>query len=157
MPYLQTKGGQPAKGITSMEFEHIMKKLKQHMEEPQMKQLLPRGERWLYSWDNDKVHQGAKLENMCMEQEERFELPELSSDMHKVVEHVHAWLQARMQQWLEDKDEEKLTVEQCTAELVRLFEQELQQESIKKDVKSLKATYKAVIERRGGYITAAAR
>ncbi len=140
-----------------MEFEHLMKKLKQHMDKPEMKQLLGRGEKWLYSWDNDKVHQGAKLENIGMQQEERFELPELSSDMHKVVEHVHAWLQARMQQWLEDKDEEKLTVDECSAELVRLFEQELKHESIQKDVKSLKATYKAVIDRRGGYTTAADR
>ena len=137
-----------------MEFEHMMGKLKQHMESADMKQLLRRGESWLYSWDNDKVHQGAKLENMDIQEEERFELPELSSDMHKVVEHVHAWLQAGMQQWLEDKDEEKLTVEECMAELTRLFEQELQLKSIQDDVKSLKATYKAVIEHRGGYSTA---
>ena len=137
-----------------MEFEHMMGKLKKHMESADMKQLLRRGESWLYSWDNDKVHQGAKLENMGIQEEERFELPELSSDMHKVVEHVHAWLQAGMQQWLEDKDEEKLTVEECMAELTRLFEQELQLKSIQDDVKSLKATYKAVIEHRGGYITA---
>jgi hypothetical protein len=77
--------------------------------------------------------------------------------MHKVVEHVHAWLHARMQVWLEDKDEEKITVEQCMAELIRLFEQELKLQSIKNDVKSLKATYKAVNESRGGYITAAHR
>ena len=137
-----------------MEFEHMMGKLKQHMESADMKQLLRRGESWLYSCDNDKVHHRAKMETMGIQEEERFELPELSSDMHKVVEHVHAWLQAGMQQWLEDKDEEKLTVEECMAELTRLFEQELQLKSIQDDVKSLKATYKAVIEHRGGYITA---
>jgi hypothetical protein len=140
-----------------MEFEHMMKELKQHMESPDVKKLLRRGERWRYSWDNDKVHQGADIAKMGIEQEERFELPELSSDMHKVVEHVHAWLQARMWVWLEEKDEEKLTVQQCMAELIRLFEQELQLKSIQDDVKSLKATYKAVIERRGGYITVADR
>jgi hypothetical protein len=140
-----------------MEFEYMMNQLKLHMESPDMKKLLRRNERWRYSWDNDKVHQGASIENMGIEQEERFELPELSSDMHKVVEHVHAWLQARMQVWLEDKDEEKITVEQCMAELIRLFEQELKLQSIQNDVKSLKATYKAVIESRGGYITAAHR
>jgi hypothetical protein len=138
-----------------MEFEHMMKKLKLHMESPEMKQLLRRNERWLYSWDNDKVHQGADIENMGIEEEKRFELPELSSDVHKVVEHVHAWLQARMQLWLEDKDDEKITVEQCMTELIRLFEHELQLQSIRADVKSLKETYKAVIEHNGGYITAA--
>lgn len=138
-----------------MEFEHLMKKLKLHMESPEMKQLLHHNEKWLYSWDNDKVHQGADIEKMGIEEEERFELPELSSDMHKVVEHVHACLQAKMQLWLEDKDDEKITVEQCMAELIRLFEHEVKLQSIRKDVKSLKATYQAVIDHSGGYITAA--
>jgi hypothetical protein len=137
-----------------MEFEDIMAELKAKMESPEISQLLKRGEKWLYSWDNDKIHKGADLSEVGFEPEDRFELPELSSDMHKVVEHVHAWLQARMQLWLEDKDEERLTIADCKAELQRLFEQELKLESIKNDVKSLKATYQAVIDHEGGYVPA---
>lgn len=134
-----------------------MGKLKATMESSEMQQKLGRGQTWLYSWDNDKIHRGADLTQVGIEAEDRFELPELSSDMHKVVEHVHGWLQARMQQWLEDQDEEKITVEQCKAELRRLFEEELTQQSIIKDVRSLKTTYTAVVTHQGGYIPAADR
>jgi hypothetical protein len=140
-----------------MEFTEIMGKLKATMESPEMQQQLDRGQSWLHSWDNDKIHKGAKLDEVGFQPEDRFELPELSSDMHKVVEHVHGWLQARMQEWLEDQDEEKITVEQCKAELRRLFEEELTRESVQKDVDSLKDTYAAVIAHEGGYLPAADR
>lgn len=140
-----------------MEFEDIMGQVKATMDSPKNAQLLQRKEQWLYSWDNDKVHKGADLTKVGIKAEDRFELPELSSDMHKVVEHVHAWLQLRMQQWLEDKDDEKVTVQQCKAELQRLFEHELTTESIKEDVATLKATYQAVIRHGGGYIPAGDR
>jgi len=131
--------------------------IKASMESGERMQLLRRGEKWLYSWDNDKVHQGADLTKVGFTAADRFELPELSSDMHKVVEHVHAWLQRKMQQWLEEQDGQKVTVQQCKAELTRLFEQELTTESIKQDVASLTATYQAVIDHRGGYVPAGAR
>lgn len=137
-----------------MEFEMIMGRLKAVMNSPEMTSLLRRGEKWRYSMDNDKVHVGADLTKVGIMEEDRFELPELSSDMHKVVEHIHAWLQAHMQLWLEEQDDEKLTVEECKAELTRLFEQVLTKEQIAKDVKSLKETYQAVIDRQGGYVTA---
>lgn len=137
-----------------MEFEMIMGRLKAVMDSPKMTSLLHRGEKWRYSMDNDRVHVGADLTKVGIMEEDRFELPELSSDMHKVVEHIHAWLQAHMQLWLEKQDDEKLTVEECKAELTRLFEQVLTKEQIAKDVKSLKETYQAVIDRQGGYVTA---
>jgi hypothetical protein len=140
-----------------MEFEEIMGKLKATMDSPQMTQLLRRNEKWMYSWDNDKVHKGADLTLIGITDADRFALPELSSDMHKVVEHVHGWLQAGMQRWLEEKDEEKVTVEECKAELRRLFELPERKEGIKRDVDSLKATYQAVIDHQGGYIPAGAR
>lgn len=140
-----------------MEFEHIMGQLKATMDSDEMTKLLNRREKWLYSWDNDKVHQGADLTQVGINAADRFELPELSSDMHKVVEHVHAWLQLKIQHWLEEKDEQKVTVQQCKAELRRLFEHELTPQSIQNDVASLKATYQAVIDCRGGYIPADVR
>lgn len=137
-----------------MEFEEIMGELKGVMDSAEMSSKLKRGEKWMYSWDNDKIHKGADLTKVGIMPEDSFELPELSSDMHKVVEHVHAWLQAKMQVWLLSQDEAKITVQQCKEELRRLFEQELSQDSIQADVKSLKATYKAVVEQQGGYIPA---
>jgi hypothetical protein len=154
MPFLQTKQGKAAQGFTSQEFADFMRDLKDIMDSPEKSQLLGRNERWLYSWDNDKIHKGADLEGVGFEEGDRFPLPELSSDMHKVVEHCHAWLDAAMQRWLEEHEDEQLTGQQCMDELVRLFEEELPLEGIRKDVNSLNATYKAVIAAEGGYVEA---
>lgn len=140
-----------------MEFEDIMGEAKALIDSPEMQQHLKRNERYLLSWDNDKIHKGADLETVGIMPEDRLELPELSSDMHKVVEHRHAWLQMKMQQWLETQDDVKLTPQQCMDELERLFYHELDKEEIMKDVKSLKATYQAVIDHKGGYIPAPVR
>lgn len=140
-----------------MEFTDIMEEAKRILDSRPMRRKLAPGERYMVSYDNDRVHQGADLTEVGIMDEDRFELPELSSDMHKVVEHVHAWLQFRMQQWLETQENNKLTVRQCMDELERLFYKELKLESIRKDVHSLKATYKAVIDHQGGYIPAADR
>lgn len=141
-----------AVGYTSEEFTEFMGDLKAVLDTPQMLQLLPRSEKWLYSWDNDKIHRGADLEEVGIEEGDRFALPELSSDMHKVVEHCHAWLEARHQQWIEEHENDPITPQQCQDELLRLFYDELPVEGIKKDVASLKATYQAVIDAEGGYV-----
>jgi hypothetical protein len=87
------------------------------------------------------VHKGADLSTIGIQAEDRFYLPELSGDMHKVVEHVHGWLQARVQDWLAQQDRATaLTVAQCKAELQRLFTQELDISSTQKDVRTLKDT-----------------
>jgi hypothetical protein len=154
VPFLQTKQNKTAKGFTSEEFADFMGDLKAVMDSPEQSQLLRRGERWMYSWDNDKIHKGADLEEVGFEEGDRFPLPELSSDMHKVVEHCHAWLDRAMQRWLEEQEDEQLTGQQCMDELVRLFEQELPLEGIRKDVKSLKDTYRAVVAAAGGNVPA---
>lgn len=141
-------------GLTSMEFEDVMRDIKATMEQAENKQHLKRKEQWLYSYDNDKIHKGADLASIGVAGANRFDLPELSSDMHKVVEHVHAWLQAQMQLWLEDKDDEKITVDQAKARLVELFTNGYTLEAIRKDVNSLKDTYKEVIAKQGAMVSA---
>ena len=148
---LQTKDGKPAQGITSEEFTEVMGKIKAAAEAPDNSSKLKRGERWLYSYDNDKVHVGADLTKVGIMPALRFELPPCSSDMHKVVEHIHAWLQMKMQQWLEDMEECSLNAEQCKKQLQKLFFKHLQKSSIAADVASLKDTYRAIIAARGGY------
>ena len=71
--------------------------------------------------------------------------------MHKVVEHVHGWLHSKMQRWLEDVDEQRLTAAACKTELERLFNQVLDINSIAADVHTLKDTYRAIIRAEGGY------
>lgn len=137
-----------------MEFAEIMGHIKATMDMPQMQQKLRFRESWSYSWDNDRVHKGADLSTVGITADLRFELPELSSDMHKVVEHVHAWLQSRMQKWLGEHEGSPLTATQCKEKLMQLFMEELSISSIQKDVRSLKATYQAVIDHAGGYVPA---
>lgn len=148
---MQTKDGRKAQGITSAEFVEVMDSIREALLTRENRKKLKAGERWLYSYDNDKVHMGADLRQAGIEPRDRFDLPPCSSDMHKVVEHVHGWLQGRMQKWLEDMDEQRLTADACKAELKRLFCQILTTRSIAADVATLKDTYRAIIRAQGGY------
>jgi hypothetical protein len=150
-PTLQTKRGREAQGITSAEFTDIMAQLREILQSRENSIKLRRGEQWLYSYDNDKVHMGADLTEAGIMPVERFDLPACSSDMHKAVEHIHAWLQFKMQLWLEQQEEQRLTVDACKAELERLFFHELKASSIAADVATLKDTYRAIIAAGGGY------
>lgn len=140
-----------AQAITSAEFTEIMQKLMEILNSRDSKKKLRVGESWKVSYDNDKVHTGADLRQAGIEAEDRFPLPACSSDMHKVVEHVHGWLTAKMQKWLEKQDDVRLTAEQCKEKLERLFFKYCTAESISADVATLKATYQAIIDAQGGY------
>jgi hypothetical protein len=148
---LQTKAGDKAQGITSNEFTEIMGKIKAAVNSRENRRKLRAGERWMYSCDNDKVHVGADLTTVGIMDGDRFDLPPCSSDMHKTVEHVHGWLQAGMQLWLEGEEEQRLTPAQCKAQLEHLFCNVLKASSIAADVASLKGTYQAIIAAGGGY------
>lgn len=149
---LQTKRGTQAQGVTSHEWTDIAGKIKAKANEPQNLVHLGRGEQWLFSWDNDKVHKGADLSEVGIQPEDRYYLPELSSDMHAVVEHCHAFLEGKMIKWLEQQDKATLTVDMCKQELERIFYNELSKESIRKDVEALTDTYEAVVLNHGGYV-----
>lgn len=140
-----------ARAITSAEFTEIMDKLMGILNSRESKRKLRVGESWKVSYDNDKVHIGADLTEVGIEEEDRFPLPACSSDMHKVVEHVHGWLTAKMQKWLEKQDDAALTAQQCKEKLERLFLKYCTKESISADVATLKATYQAIIDAQGGY------
>jgi hypothetical protein len=152
-PALQTKQGKRAKGATSHEVNEIMKKIREAAEKPQNMVHLARGEHWLYSYDNDKIHRGADMGQMGILPEHRFPLPELSSEMHKVVEHVHAWLDYHMQLWLQKQNRKELKIEACKQQLEHLFYNVLKKESIQKDVQSLVQTFEAVVLAGGHHVT----
>lgn len=150
---MQTKEGNPAQGATSHEVEEIIKRIREKAEKPENKVHLARKEHWLYSWDNDKIHRGADMRKMGILPEHRFPLPELSSEMHKVVEHVHAWLDHHMQLWLQKQNRKELDIEACKQQLEHQFYKVLPKESIQKDVQSLVQTYEAVVLAGGGHVT----
>ena len=150
---MQRKDGKEAQGVTSHELGEIMKQFVEKAQEPADTAHLRRGEHWLYSWDNDKVHRGADMTQAGIQPEHRFHLPELSSEMHKVVEHVHAWLDRHMQLWLQTQHHKELTIDACKQQLEHLFYNVLPKESIQKDVESLVETYEAVVLAGGGHVT----
>lgn len=80
----------------------------------------------------------------------RFDLCALSPDLHKVVEHVHAYLDQALQAWRRSLWPEKPTDVQCKEKLEQLF-YAIKARSIADDVDSLPATYQAVIDNAGLY------
>jgi hypothetical protein len=60
--------------------------------------------------------------------------------MHKVVYHVHAWLDTHMQRWLLKQNRATITINACKQQLQHLFYDVLAKESIQKDVRSLPQT-----------------
>lgn len=136
-----------------MEFEEVMREVKDCFDTIEINGKKSRVQ-WLYSWDNDKVHAGADLVDVGINKEDRFDLPALSSDMHKTVEHVHAWLSTKIQLWLEDKDDDKITVAEAQEKLTELFKHGYPLSAIQKDVASLKDTYKAIVDNQGGQVPA---
>ena len=153
--HLQTKEGKVAVGLTSAEFEDVMECIRKDAEKKLKAHLKAAGRDCgdiLYSGDNDRIHQGADLATVGIADDMRLELPELSSDMHKVIEHVHARIQYHFDNWLWDFDGGKPKVEDCKEKVLQIFNDLISQESIKADVYTLHKTYHAIIKADGGYI-----
>lgn len=143
-----------------MEFEDVMDAIRQDAEK-KLKPFLKAAGRDAgdikYSWDNDRIHAGADLATVGIADDMRLELPALSSDMHKVIEHVHARIQYHFENWLWDYGEGKPKVDECKEKVMEIFNNVISQESIKADVYSLHKTYKAMIAANGGYIAKSLR
>lgn len=106
---------------------------------------------WLLSADNDSAHTRARLDAQGIwSKDHRFDLCALSPDLHKVVEHVHAYLDQALQAWRRSLWPEKPTDVQCKEKLEQLF-YAIKARSIADDVDSLPATYQAVIDNAGLY------
>lgn len=151
---LQTSKGEPAKGMTADEYEDCIRDLRERLHElwQAYTQQNPGEEPiWLLSSDNDSAHARAKLdEHGIWSKDHRFALCPLSPDLHKVVEHVHAYLSQALQAWRRSLWPGKPTPQQCQDKLEQLF-YDVQPASIQADVDSLPYTYQAVIDNAGLY------
>ena len=106
---------------------------------------------WLLSIDSDSAHTRARLQERGIWAGERlFPLAFLSPDMHKVVEHVHAWLTKKMHAWLRSRAADKPTPRQCMMQCKEFFSQ-YPRASIQADVDSMQATYAAIQQQAGMY------
>jgi hypothetical protein len=146
-----------------MEFEDVMGKVKAAAEAKLTPKLrgVGGGMKIMYSWDNDKIHAGADVKEKGFTLEVRLALPPCSSDMHKVIEHVHARLQAKFQDWLLSYPGDKPSIAECKAKVEELF---WHHESVAKggrergcvgpvckDVDTLPDTYRAILRANGSY------
>ena len=140
-----------AKGLTADEFKDIIEELKRVLQEPQNASKLKRGLSWKLSIDNDTCHTAAHLhQSNVWLNADRLDLPPLSPDMNKVVEHVHAWLTLKMHSWLRSRIDNKPSVQECKQQLETFFHS-YPTASIQKDVDSMKSTYEAIVHEAGMY------
>jgi hypothetical protein len=106
---------------------------------------------WRLSQDNSTAHTTAQLEQLgYWRAGYLLSLPALSPDMHKVVEHVHAYLTQAMTDWRYACWPRRPSLEECKAKLVELFFA-YPVASVQADIESLPATYQAIIASGGMY------
>lgn len=134
--------------MTTEEFNVLMGELVRKLQGEHARSL-KRGERWQLSYDNAAVHTDAEK---VVQGINRLPHPRKSPDMHKVVEHMHAWLTQRMQAWLLEQDVRRVDADAAKQQLKDLF-YSYKTESIMADVESLPGTYKAIRDAGGRYPT----
>jgi hypothetical protein len=143
--------GQVAKDLTAAEFREIIEDLKAVLDERSNRKKLKPTQHWILSIDNDSRHHAARLHTHGVWlNQDRLDLPPLSPDMNKVVEHVHAWLTKKMHAWLRSRAADKPTPRQCMMQCKEFFSQ-YPRASIQADVDSMQATYAAIQQQAGMY------
>lgn len=151
---LQNHKGQVAQAIAYQEAAHIIEgEVKPAAEKLVATHKSFKGE-IIYSFDNDRAFTKAVpllKERGIITATNRAPLPPKSPDMHKVVEHCHGIIVAQFQQFLlRQKDLDK-PMSFYTKALKKIFYTHITAKSVMADVKSLRATYKAIIAAKGGY------
>lgn len=96
------------------------------------------------SWDNAKFHkEGGVLNRARGLRWHRLPCPALSHDMHKVVEHAINTLKAAANKWANDHPE--VRDQQGVQEAFkRLFFERVSLEGVRKDIMSLRSTYRVI-------------
>ena len=149
---MQTRTGQPAKGTTSAEFVGHMKQINKATEtkwNTQEGKIEWHGQNDLiHSFDNPSIHEAAvpELQKMGVE---RAELPTYSTDMHKVIEHVHGYIGREFKARLL-ADATIVTSTKYVKLLKEIF-YGMSKEVVAKDVASLPETYAEIVRLSGDW------
>lgn len=77
--------------------------------------------------------------------------PPYSPDMHKVIEHPHGTICSALNRWLERRKTNLPNIWEVFKKLEQLFYQLITPESVQKDIKSLKCTFKKVVQLKGAW------
>lgn len=98
---------------------------------------------WL-SWDNATWHKaGGALGNMRGLKVHWLPLPSQSHDMHKVIEHAINTLKAAARKYFNDHPEIR-KADDVKAAFEKLFYKVVTAAAVRKDIKSLKSTYRVI-------------
>ena len=128
-----------------------MAKLKGILDATENRRKLRRGEHWLYSYDNDKIHQNRlTLAYLKINTHNRFPLPPNSPDMHRVVERCVGRLKQAFQTWLYDHPAPR-TAAEYQDELMALFSKTQTADVIAGDVAKLPTLWPLILKAKGGW------
>ena len=151
---MQTKKGDKATGTTSQEFQKELEKIWAKLQELQKKNPrdFPRGT--LVVMDNARFH----ADSIKWLGKYAIAIPPFSPECNKPVEHMfHTIKTAFWKRYanllMEAGSQRYVPFNQAKAMLVKVVEDVVKAPSIEKDVKTLKVTFKAIINAEGGYIS----
>jgi hypothetical protein len=108
-----------------------------------------------FVFDNPYIHVGKKAMDFMHEKgidpALHFRIPAYSPEFNKVIEHAHARLQPAIQMEL-SKNREAWSFQRVKDIVEQAFQEVNKPATIKKDVESLPATYKQILDAKGGHI-----
>lgn len=146
----------PAKSVTAAEFKDVMKFFYDEAwkvaAEEQFEDIF-REQGPLFSFDNPTIHISADLSSIGIDITDKVPLPTWSGDLHMVIEHVHGTMTTAYQNHLLLNKNIKKAEAHMTA-FETMFYNTITQESVEKDILSLRNTvYPLVANSDGGYIS----
>jgi hypothetical protein len=135
------------------EANHIVRELLLKVSECKAKKGLARIAKFYICCDHASVHN--QVATVLANRANIWPHPPHSPDCNKPIEHVHAQVDAGMQQWLKkqraQRPRPKILVEDAKAECTKVFDN-IPLDSIARDVASLPQTWQAIVDRRGGFV-----
>ena len=145
---LQTKKGTKARGCTSWEFMYWV------MPEAYSQAVLAGIKDPIFAFDNNHIHHDVQEhpEMLGLAPANILKLPNYSPDFNKAIEHNHAYTQSAFMAELRDHPfDEPLDPVKLRQLLERVFFHHTTVKMVCTDVDSMRQTWDAVIERKGGY------
>lgn len=148
--WLQTKNGNPAKGLTLSEFKARFAAIKRALTAKWKEQLGDSAPAPIFIWDNGRFHTDDPAA-VGLRPQELLPIPPYSPDINKVVEHAHKSVKERFHNIWDAFPSLKKRVDAET--ILRKLWKELDfQEAVEKDALTLPATFAAIIESKGDHV-----
>lgn len=152
LPLQKKKGAEDAKGVTTSEFNDMLKRLLHVMESKKSEHREMRGKQWYLSYDAASIHGDAA--QVIGNRAQIWPMPPHSPDCNKPIEHIHAqmdlWAHKLMRELEAKTPRSKLTATEAMDQATTHFHS-LPADAINDDIMSLVETWNAIIAHDGGY------